>query len=210
MKEADKKIRTPVQNRSKEKKDRIIRVAYDLFNEEGYNAVSIRMIAKEAGVSIGTIYSYFQDKRDIYIATAELYSHDMYDNFSSVIQNKKFSAENIEEMVYAIILKFKEMIQSHYNFHLDSVVLSLTDEKIREVIAAREHEVANSVSLLFIQLMGDKIEVQDDKVSTFIVHKAIEEIVQHILFYKVDLPEDIVFRELALMVSRYIEKKSPS
>ncbi|MFO7560158.1 MAG: TetR/AcrR family transcriptional regulator [Desulfobacterales bacterium] len=210
MKEADKKIRTPVQNRSKEKKDRIIQAAYDFFNQEGYNAVSIRMIAKAAGVSIGTIYSYFQDKRDIYIATAALYGHDMYDNFSSIIQDKKFSAENVEEMVYTIIVKFKEIIQSHYNFHLDSVVLSLTDEKIREVLAVQEHEIANSISQLFIQSMGDKIEVQDAQVSTFIVHKAIEEIVQHMLFYKVDLPEDLVFRELALMVSRYIEKKSPS
>ncbi len=210
MKEADKKIRTPVQNRSKEKKDRIIQAAYDFFNQEGYNAVSIRMIAKAAGVSIGTIYSYFQDKRDIYIATAALYGHDMYDNFSSIIQDKKFSAENVEEMVYTIIVKFKEIIQSHYNFHLDSVVLSLTDEKIREVLAVQEHEIANSISQLFIQSMGDKIEVQDYKVSTFIVHKAIEEIVQHMLFYKVDLPEDLVFQELALMVSRYIAKKSPS
>ncbi len=210
MKEAEKKIRTPVQSRSKEKKDRIIRVAYDLFNEEGYNAVSIRKIAKAAEVSIGTIYSYFQDKRDVYIATVALYGHDMYDNFSSVIENKKFSAENVEEMVYAIIIKFKEIIQSHYNFHLDSVVLSLTDEKIREALAAQEHEIANSVSTLFVQLMGDKIEVQDYEVSTFIVHKAIEDIVQHILFYKVDLPEELVFRELALMVSRYLEKKSPS
>lgn len=210
MKEADKKIRTPVQNRSREKKDRIIQAAYDFFNQEGYNAVSIRMIAKAAGVSIGTIYSYFQDKRDIYIATAALYGHDMYDNFSSIIQDKKFSTENVEEMVYTIIVKFKEIIQSHYNFHLDSVVLSLTDEKIREVLSVQEHEIANSISQLFIQSMGDKIEVQDAQVSTFIVHKAIEEIVQHMLFYKVDLPEDLVFRELALMVSRYIEKKSPS
>lgn len=210
MKEADKKIRMPVQNRSREKKDRIIQAAYDFFNQEGYNAVSIRMIAQAAGVSIGTIYSYFQDKRDIYIATAALYGHDMYDNFSSIIQDKKFSAENVEEMVYTIIIKFKEIIQSHYNFHLDSVVLSLTDEKIREVLALQEHEIANSISRLFIQSMGDKIEVQDAKVSTFIVHKAIEEIVQHMLFYKVDLPEDLIFRELALMVSRYIEKKSPS
>ncbi|MBW1898195.1 MAG: TetR/AcrR family transcriptional regulator [Deltaproteobacteria bacterium] len=210
MKKAEKKIRTPVQSRSKEKKDRIILVAYDLFNEEGYSAVSIRKIAKAAGVSIGTIYSYFQDKRDIYIATAVLYSHDMYTNFSSAIQDKKVSAENIEEVLYTIIIKFKEIIQSHYNFHLDSVVLSLTDDKIREALAVQEHEVANSVSTLFVQLLGDKIEVQDEEIATFIIRKAIEEIVQHILFYKVDLPEELVFRELALMISRYIEKKSPS
>ena len=210
MKEAEKKIRTPVQNRSREKKDRIIQIAYDLFNQEGYNAISIRKIAKAAGVSIGTIYSYFEDKRDIYIATAALYGNQMYDNFSSVIKKRKFSTENVEEMVYAIIMKFKEIIQSHYNFHLDAVVLSLTDEKIREALNEQEHEIANSISALFVQLVGDKIEVQDEKISTFIVHKTMEDIVQHILFYKVDLPEDLVFRELALMISRYIEKKSPS
>jgi len=207
MKEAEKKIRKPVQNRSIEKKDRIIQVAYELLNEEGYNAVSIRKIAKAAGVSIGTIYSYFQDKRDIYIATAALYGNQMYADFSSVIKKRKFSTENIEDIVYTIIIKFKEIIQSHYNFHLDSVVLSLTDEKIREALNEQEHKIANSISALFVQLLGDKIEVQDEKISTFIVHKAMEEIVQHILFYKVNLPEDLVFRELALMISRYIAKK---
>jgi AcrR family transcriptional regulator len=209
MKEADKKIRTPVQNRSREKKDRIIQFAYDLFNQEGYNAISIRKIAKAAGVSIGTIYSYFQDKRDIYIATAALYGNQMYENFSSVIKKGKFPTENVEEVIYTIIIKFKEIIQSHYNFHLDSVVLSLTDEKIRAALNVQEHEIANSISALFVQLVGDKIEVQDEKIATFIVHKTMEDIVQHILFYKVDLPEDLVFRELALMISRYIEKKSP-
>jgi len=210
MKETEKKIRKPIQNRSIEKKDRIIRVAYDLFNEYGYNSVSIRRIAKEAGISIGTIYSYFQDKRDIYIATAALYGNRIYADFSSAIKKGKSKTKHIEDIVYTIIIKLKAIIESNYNFHLDSVVLSLTDEKIREALNVQEQEIANSISLLFIKLLGDKIEVQDEKISTFIVHKTMEEIVQHVLFYKVDLPEDKVFRELAFMITRYIEKKSPS
>lgn len=43
----------------------IIEAARKLFRAEGYDGVSMRKIAKEAGCSASTIYLYFQDKRQI-------------------------------------------------------------------------------------------------------------------------------------------------
>jgi AcrR family transcriptional regulator len=39
----------------------IQRAAADLYREEGLSAISARAVAKKAGVSVGTIYSYFGD-----------------------------------------------------------------------------------------------------------------------------------------------------
>jgi len=39
----------------------IQRAATDLYREEGLSAISARAVAKKAGVSVGTIYSYFGD-----------------------------------------------------------------------------------------------------------------------------------------------------
>lgn len=44
-------------------KETIIQVAKTLLEQEGYGALSIRNLAVKSGVSIGTIYNYFQDKR---------------------------------------------------------------------------------------------------------------------------------------------------
>ncbi|WP_087972182.1 TetR/AcrR family transcriptional regulator [Oceanobacillus rekensis] len=48
--------------RSEETKKIILSAAGELFSQKGYDAVSIREIAKEAGCSHTTIYLYFKDK----------------------------------------------------------------------------------------------------------------------------------------------------
>ncbi|MGM0884737.1 MAG: TetR/AcrR family transcriptional regulator [Bacillota bacterium] len=48
--------------RSEETKRSIIAAAIKLFGERGYESVTIREIAKEAGCSHTTIYIYYQDK----------------------------------------------------------------------------------------------------------------------------------------------------
>ncbi|MCL2425811.1 MAG: TetR/AcrR family transcriptional regulator [Oscillospiraceae bacterium] len=64
-------VREPRQKRSIEKKKRIIDAGLKLFREKGYHDTNTKEIAEMAGVSIGAVYSYFKDKKDIYFATSE-------------------------------------------------------------------------------------------------------------------------------------------
>ena len=64
-------IREPQQKRSIEKKDKIIKAGFKLFSEKGYHNTNTTEIANKAGVSTGTVYSYFKDKKDIYVASFE-------------------------------------------------------------------------------------------------------------------------------------------
>lgn len=66
-------IRKPIQKRSIEKKEKILKAGFDLFCEKGYHKTNTIDIAKRASVSTGTVYSYFKDKRDIYIVSFEQY-----------------------------------------------------------------------------------------------------------------------------------------
>ena len=63
----EKEIRQPIQQRSIDKKERIIKAAYELFSSEGYHGTITSDIAKKAGVSTGIVYGYFKDKRDILV-----------------------------------------------------------------------------------------------------------------------------------------------
>lgn len=69
----DLSIRKPMQKRSIEKKRNIIKAGLDLFREKGFYHTNTVEIAKAAGVSTGTVYSYFKDKKDIYIASFEYF-----------------------------------------------------------------------------------------------------------------------------------------
>ena len=55
-----------VRERSKqENKDKIVMAARRLFAEHGYDASTLRQIAAEAGLGLGTLFNYISDKRDL-------------------------------------------------------------------------------------------------------------------------------------------------
>jgi AcrR family transcriptional regulator len=51
--------------------DRILEQALPLFATEGYGAVTMRTIARAAGLTIGTLYHYFPSKRALYLAVLD-------------------------------------------------------------------------------------------------------------------------------------------
>lgn len=51
-----------IQDKKKQKKERLEQAAYDLFSEQGFSETSIDQIARRAGVAKGTFYLYFPDK----------------------------------------------------------------------------------------------------------------------------------------------------
>jgi AcrR family transcriptional regulator len=55
-------VSTKQEQRSEETKRSILTAALKLFAEQGYDSVTMREIAKEAGCSHTTIYIYFKDK----------------------------------------------------------------------------------------------------------------------------------------------------
>ena len=71
-------VRQPQQERSIEKKNKIIEAGYQLFSEVGYYGTNTVEIAKRAGVSTGIVYGYFQDKRDILICVLEIYINKVF------------------------------------------------------------------------------------------------------------------------------------
>src|SRR5208337_674206 len=58
--------------RDKDKPAQIIEAAFAVFGDVGYEATVIKDIAEKAGISSGTIYTYFSDKRDLFRATAQV------------------------------------------------------------------------------------------------------------------------------------------
>ena len=57
--------RVPQQVRSREKHERLLEAARDVFSEHGYEGATIDAIAERAGVSVGVFYRYFRSKRQI-------------------------------------------------------------------------------------------------------------------------------------------------
>lgn len=84
-----KEIRKPMQKRSIEKMNKISEAGFQLFCEKGYHGTNTIEIAKRANVSTGALYSYFRDKRDIYIAAFEQYLNSFSNTLFEKLENMK-------------------------------------------------------------------------------------------------------------------------
>jgi TetR/AcrR family transcriptional regulator, mexJK operon transcriptional repressor len=61
----DELPRVPQQDRSRQKRDKLVETATKLFIERGYEDTTSDDIAIAAGVSVGTFYKYFRNKRQV-------------------------------------------------------------------------------------------------------------------------------------------------
>ncbi len=52
-------------------REQILQVCRELIQQQGWSAVSIRSVAGACGISVGSIYNYFQDKSQLVGATVE-------------------------------------------------------------------------------------------------------------------------------------------
>ncbi|MCQ2969734.1 MAG: TetR/AcrR family transcriptional regulator, partial [Clostridium sp.] len=67
-------VRMPTQKRGIEKRNKIIEAGFKVICDKGYYNITTNDIAQEAGVSVGIIYQYFNDKKEIFIEGIKNYS----------------------------------------------------------------------------------------------------------------------------------------
>ena len=72
--------RVPQQARSREKRDEILKAAVSLFVERGYAGTTSDDIAAAAGVSVGTFYNYFRNKRQVLVMLVIERLEDIFGN----------------------------------------------------------------------------------------------------------------------------------
>ena len=82
----------PVQKRAQERRNQILGVTADLLEEVGQDDLTTILVAKRAGVSVGTLYHYFPNKYAIMYALAEQWVGEMD------IALQELEAENVETL----------------------------------------------------------------------------------------------------------------
>jgi len=82
--------------------DRILKVALEHFSQKGYAQVRVSDIAEEANIGKGTIYLYFNSKRDLFYLTIEYAFRKLAEilwsdkDFSSILSLRTFVYDYFE------------------------------------------------------------------------------------------------------------------
>ena len=90
-----------------EKRERILRVATEEFANNGFEHTSIQQIAKKSGISVGSVYKYFENKEILFTIVVQ----DGLSSLENLLLNLASSEEDIiikAEKIIRSLLKFSK------------------------------------------------------------------------------------------------------
>lgn len=140
VKNMSQEVREPQQQRSIDKKNRIIEAGYELFAKVGYFNTNTSEIAKKAGVSTGIVYGYFHDKRDILIEVLGIYIdnvfYPVFEMFDKITAPVDFDFIITHSIDIAVAVH-----ENNAAIHEALHSLSSTDKTVRDKFMALENDM---------------------------------------------------------------------
>lgn len=138
--------RMPVQKRSVEKRERIVRNGFELMCNNGYFNTTTSDIAKYVGVSTGIIYQYFNDKKEIFIEGFSKYSDDIMFPILDILKNNTIKLDNMEKLLNEMLNVFIEKHTLLKRAHEEILALAHLDEDIDKIFLEQEVEATRAVT----------------------------------------------------------------
>lgn len=132
---------------NKDFKDIILSVAKNIAITQGITKITIRSVARNSGIAIGTVYNYFPSKGDLLVAVIEGFWNDAFSNidWENFKHNDFYSnLERVYNVLYIYFHQFRE------NW-LDQLSLLKTREK--QLGRQKEEEYFKQIHSKIIVLM---------------------------------------------------------
>ncbi len=194
-------VREPIKKSSIEKKNRIIKMGFELMCDKGYYNVTCVDIARYAGVSTGIIYQYFNDKRDIFLAGVRNYSNSVMFPMNEVLDTVCFDVSKIDDFISLMIDRF---IMSK-SAHAQLSAMSCLDNDVANVF--HENEMIMTDKIVSI-LENNNIEIDNSREKTHIIIGLIDNFCHEVVYHKHDtLNYDLMKKEVVSLCVSIFKKK---
>jgi AcrR family transcriptional regulator len=122
----------------------ILEKSLDVFAKDGYEDVTFQKIADRCGITRTTLYFYFKNKRDIFLAALKQLLSEMEIEIRNLVSDENIPAEETLRKVMMIIVGYCEQ-----NINMFSVLLVYliqlkkagvdTDERVRRRVVKLRH-----------------------------------------------------------------------
>jgi AcrR family transcriptional regulator len=173
----------PAQQRSKATVEAIVAATARVLVRDGYDALSTNRVAKEAGVSVGSLYQYFPGKEALVAAVMEQYASRMQENIAARLQSAG-TAATAEEVATEMIRAMLAAQQAEPRLHR-----ALVEQVPRIGALRRLHELFTNYEQLVAAWLNEnleRIEVRDVETASFVLVAAVEGLVNRAIL---DRPE---------------------
>lgn len=197
----------PKQARSKQTKEKITQAAILLFQERGYEKTTSNDIAAAAGVSVGSFYVYFTDKRQLMLTIFDRLADELFKHaFDSLKPEHLFDSE-LRAGIRQAVTNTVEDKQRLSGLHRVISELVLKDAEFaarqKALIERSLSKIREIISLASKAGLTWEIDVE---AATFVVHRVVFDLSQDYVTGAVEFDKERAIDSLTDMIYRYLFK----
>lgn len=147
--------RAPLSERGRRTRDRLVSAARSVFEERGFDATRMGDIAVAAGVSHGTVYTWFPTKEDVLHGVVDSVSEELYEALSSPDLTDPIARIDVANATYLDVHR--------QSARLMEVVAqaAVNDESFRAVLTGLRHTHVDRVAKTIAKLQKDGLASVD-------------------------------------------------
>jgi len=132
-----------------EKQQKILDIATAEFAARGYNAANINVIAEKAGVSVGSLYKYFNTKEGLYLTVVGR----GVETLDAVLRQVTSSDASLLEKIDQILISIQE--HSRHNPDIINVYNEMTSQGNPELARKLSWEMESVSARYYRQVIGE-------------------------------------------------------
>lgn len=124
--------KTPLTKKAVETRQRLLMATIEQVAKQGYHNITVDEIAKACGMSTGSAYRYFKNKKEMLLAAIE-YCYTNIQMFSGTEDKRLAEFDTLEAMLEYVLQQFYQLHKKYYAIHEELESLRHIDADIRAV-----------------------------------------------------------------------------
>ena len=147
--------------------DLIRSAAIDLFFEHGYEATSLRAIAGEVGIQVGSLYNHLTSKESLLYSIMSKIIEDLLSDLDSRLEAVEGSVERLREGIAVHV--FFHTARSREVFIGNSELRSLTPAHRRKVVKLRDQYESRFIDIVSQGVADGSFDTADPKMAAWAI-----------------------------------------
>ena len=147
------------EKQNKDKQKRIIEAAILEFSEKGFENANTNRIARDANISVGSLFKYFNNKTDLFLYIVKLAEAELESQIHSVLSMEKDFFDTVD-MILSLIHEYSKTDKALVRLYHE--MTSIGQSSLVETVVSTLEKVAGSEYKTMIKDAQDRGEIRAD------------------------------------------------
>ena len=147
------------EKQNKDKQKRIIEAAILEFSEKGFENANTNRIARDANISVGSLFKYFNNKTDLFLYIVKLAEAELESQIHGVLSMEKGFFDTVS-MILSLIHEYSKTDKALVRLYHE--MTSIGQSSLVETVVSTLEKVAGSEYKTIIKEAQDRGEIRAD------------------------------------------------